>query len=450
MKSKKMAVPLHALEPLLISAIRSGLHGYLAFENPVLSDNMQWVDGPTLGKLLVKTDATVLLNACRSAYADPPTAPVAANSIGDDPHLQVLTLGSLAQEVMDTGAAGVVAMRYNVYVVTAAQFIADLYANPIKGRILGEAVTLCRKQLVANPSREIAFEPRPLRDWSVPVVYEAAPISLFPVQDKPESEILTITLNEDQSTPDKLDPKLPKRPDSGFFGRDETLLALDRAFDTQKIVLLHAYAGSGKTATAVEFARWYKLTGGMQGPVLFTSFEQAEQWYWRSLELHDEHDKLGQAGCLGQLGCVARERFKEAKAEKELLSHINYALQYYNKALEMTPSNAVNDLAVIHNQLGGIYYDAGDLDRALSHSRDSIRYKEVAGNLYSAAGTRYNVALVLIESGRSVDALETAQGTQYQKFGIRDRLHAQVPRVSYTNPTNKRFAPYPICSKYIT
>lgn len=72
------------------------------------------------------------------------------------------------------------------------------------------------------------------------MVYEAAPISLFPVQDKTESEMLKITLSEDQVTTDGLDQKLPKRPDAGFFGRDETLLALDRSFDTQQIVLLHA------------------------------------------------------------------------------------------------------------------------------------------------------------------------------------------------------------------
>jgi hypothetical protein len=58
------------------------------------------------------------------------------------------------------------------------------------------------------------------------------------------------------------------------LGRDETLLALDRAFDTQSIVLLHAYAGSGKTSTAAEFGRWYALTGGVEGLVLFTSFER--------------------------------------------------------------------------------------------------------------------------------------------------------------------------------
>jgi hypothetical protein len=30
------------------------------------------------------------------------------------------------------------------------------------------------------------------------------------------------------------------------------------------------------TSTAVEFARWYDLTDGIKGPVLFTSFERRD------------------------------------------------------------------------------------------------------------------------------------------------------------------------------
>ena len=46
--------------------------------------------------------------------------------------------GSLAQEVMDAGVAGVVAMRYNVFVVTAAQFVADLvHCGFAQGQITG-------------------------------------------------------------------------------------------------------------------------------------------------------------------------------------------------------------------------------------------------------------------------------------------------------------------------
>lgn len=264
---------------LLSTPARDGAHGYLIFENPDVSNNVQLVDGPAMGNLLVETDVGVLvLNACRSAHAETATQPEEAGATVEDPHGKVRALGSLAQEVMDTGMAGVVAMRYNVYVVTAAQFVADLYASLTQGQSLGEAVTLGRKQLAAEPLREIAFERRPLQDWCVPVVYEAAPIRLFP--PKAQEQELRIKLKGAGSSvaggkESELDPGLPKTPDAGFFGRDETLLAFDRAFDRQSIVLLHAYAGSGKTATAAEFARWYTLTGGLGGgPVLFTTFER--------------------------------------------------------------------------------------------------------------------------------------------------------------------------------
>jgi hypothetical protein len=106
------------------------------------------------------------------------------------------------------------------------------------------------------------------------VVLEAEPVRLFPRQTGAPKRKIALGKGEAASERGKLDPNLPARPDAGFFGRDETLLALDRAFDTQPIVLLHAWAGSGKTATAAEFARWYDLTGGAAGPALFTTFEQ--------------------------------------------------------------------------------------------------------------------------------------------------------------------------------
>jgi len=64
----------------------------------------------------------------------------------------------------------------------------------------------------------------------------------------------------------------------------------------------------------------------------------------------------------------------------------------------------VNDLAVTHNQLGMIYKNAGDIDLALPHYRESIRLYEGSTNLYAAGQTRFNVALGLAQSpadGRS-------------------------------------------------
>ncbi|MCP5113621.1 MAG: CHAT domain-containing protein, partial [bacterium] len=179
--------------------------GYLVFENPEFEENHEFVDGTSLGQLLVETGTPVLvLNACRSAYAEPSTAP--AVSDGENPHAEVRTYGSLAQEVMDTGVAGVVANRYNIYVDTAAQFIGELYARLAAGDSLGEAVGLGRKQLSAQPLRTIAYDPRPLEDWSVPLVYEAAPVALFPKSE--ERAKLTIKLGEAE-TPGRgdLDPK---------------------------------------------------------------------------------------------------------------------------------------------------------------------------------------------------------------------------------------------------
>jgi len=265
---------LKKLNPLLLSIPRAGAHGYLLFENPQHEENAQFVDGPALGKLLVETEVPVLvLNACRSAHADAPNFPLPAGE-GSGVRPEIRAFGSLAQEVMDAGVAGVVAMRYNVYVVTAAQFVADFYSGLTQGQTLGEAVTLSRKQLEAQPLREIAYDPRPLQDWPVPVVYEAAPISLFPKPQTAHKLNVKMTAGAATTARGSLAPNLPPQPEAGFYGRDETLLALDRAFDRHALVLLHAFAGSGKTTTAAEFARWYSLTGGVLGPVLFTLFEQ--------------------------------------------------------------------------------------------------------------------------------------------------------------------------------
>jgi tetratricopeptide (TPR) repeat protein len=256
--------------------------GYIAFENAASGGNEELVHGTMLGSLLAEADVPVLvLNACRSAHAEALPAPEKAESDATavsaatnlDIHVQVRAFSSLAQETVDAGVLGVVAMRYNVYVVTAAQFVADLYAAFVQGETLGEAVTLSRKRLSDHPLREIAYMPRPLQDWMVPIVYEAAPVALFPKPAERTDLTLTISAGDAIRGAGALAGEVERPPEAGFFGRDETLLALDRAFDTHSIVLLHAYAGSGKTSAAAEFGRWYQSTGGIDGPVLFTSFE---------------------------------------------------------------------------------------------------------------------------------------------------------------------------------
>ncbi|HEY0783112.1 MAG TPA: CHAT domain-containing protein, partial [Thermoanaerobaculia bacterium] len=257
--------------------IRPGLHSYLVFENPRSEQNQRLVDGPELARLLVATGvSTLVLNACRSAYArrtqelERGAARSTEASFGNDP---ARAWATLAQEVMDAGVPAIVAMRYNLWVATAAQFVADLYGALARGETVGEAVGLGRKQLSSNPLREIAFDPMPLQDWPVPIVYEAAPLALF--HKSPaclEEPLLRVRKGPSALAGADREGDLPPPPDAGFFGRDETLLALDRAFDRDQLVLLHGWAGGGKTAAAAEFARWYEGTGGVRGCVLFSSF----------------------------------------------------------------------------------------------------------------------------------------------------------------------------------
>jgi hypothetical protein len=262
---------LKAINSLTLGGKSSGKHGYLLFEHPGSDDKMRPVPGDELGKLLHDAGVPVLvLNACQSAMHE---AVADKKPATENVHDEVRAIGSLAQAVIDQGIPAVLGMRYSVFVVTAAQYIGELYRALAQGRPFGQAASEGRKHLALNPDRWVGLQPRPLQDWFVPVVYEAAPIRLLP------PKAVAPALQLDQRP--ELDPVQTNQalrryvPDTGFVGRDETLLLLDRAFDEHSVVLLHAYAGQGKTSTSVEFARWYAQTGGL-GPqpfVLLPSFE---------------------------------------------------------------------------------------------------------------------------------------------------------------------------------
>ncbi len=158
---------------------------------------------------------------------------------------------------------------------------------------------------------------------------------------------------------------------------------------------------------AFELGHVYKNIPALQ------DFNQAEHWYRRSLELRNENDHMGCGQCLGQLGFVAFERFKEAhereRPQEEFLAHLNEAESCYQQALEHFPVDAVDELAVTHNQLGMIYSTVGNVKRTVAHLRDAIRYLEKQGDVYKASKARFNVAVALANAGRPQDALEYAK-----------------------------------------
>jgi len=164
--------------------------------------------------------------------------------------------------------AGVVLCAYNVY-VSQPRSRADLYAALTRPGAC-EAVTLGRKQLHSHPWREISSKLR-LQDWPVPIVYEAAPIALSSPA-APGGKIAVSLQAKPRAARGDLAPNLPKAPDVGFFGRDETLPPWT-APSTPK----HRPArlrGQRQDHHRRRVRPLVSLTGGVDGPVLFTSFEQ--------------------------------------------------------------------------------------------------------------------------------------------------------------------------------
>lgn len=222
--------------------------GYLLFESATPGSAPVRKDGRTLGEVLCRDGvAGLVLNACRSAYA----------GAGDDASV------SLAREVMEAGAGAVVAMRAVVLAETAALFVGEFYRRLALGDSFGVAASAAHRALYENSRRGGIGSGLTLQDWAVPAVFEAAPLSL------PGNRHQAVASSGARVD----DDGLPPEPSTGFIGRESTLLALDRAFDRHRIVLLHAGAGSGKTTTAVEFARWYRDSGGHDGPIWFESFQ---------------------------------------------------------------------------------------------------------------------------------------------------------------------------------
>jgi tetratricopeptide (TPR) repeat protein len=144
-----------------------------------------------------------------------------------------------------------------------------------------------------------------------------------------------------------------------------------------------------------------------------------------SLTLLSPRDALGRGASLGQLGKVALARFNEAtkrqRAEGERLRFLNDAARYYEEALELFPPSAIIELGSTQNMLGYIFGEAGDLNRALQHYQQSIRYREQAGDVFGSGLTRYNVAIVLLSAGRFEDARAYAKASlaNYRTFGDR-------------------------------
>ncbi|MFG1606054.1 CHAT domain-containing protein [Actinoplanes sp. NPDC049265] len=212
--------------------------GFFLFEDAEVAENMMPVGGARLGRVLTEFGVPLLtLNACGSARSVPSWA---RDESSPEPAAdQRATFGSLALAALDGGVRGVVAMRYDVHVGTAAVFVEELYRRIVEGDEFAQAVSAARREL-ARPRAGERDD-----DWLVPVVHANGP--------------MWVTTGAPALTTGPPAAADPAELDSA----DDVMILLDRAFDGADVVHLGGLIGSGKSTVARVFGDWYRRTGGI-------------------------------------------------------------------------------------------------------------------------------------------------------------------------------------------
>lgn len=234
--------------------------GMLLFETEDGSKDKH--SGVEFSRLLVDAGVSVVvLNACRSATADFASG-----------HL------SVANQLLSSGVRGVVAMTHNVYVQTAKMFMKRFYELLLQGKEVAEAVSLARKTLRDEETREGRGRSKvELRDWTVPVLFHAETTQLINAQPENDDSDIILDLGDAPQETVAMRGVIPHEV-KPFIGRDNVLLNLEREFRRNHAILLFGMAGAGKTQTAMAFARWWEMTGALEKSVFFFDCKRIQRY----------------------------------------------------------------------------------------------------------------------------------------------------------------------------
>jgi len=164
-----------------------------------------------------------------------------------------IALQSIASGLLRVGVASIVTMLYQAPAETARRTVAAFYGTLASGGRVGDAVLEAQRRLKDDNFRGAvpgAGQAR-VEDWFTPALYQSQDdVQLFHATPGRQTEAdiraaLATRLG-----------RLPGSLQDLFTGRSRDLLALERLLREQRYAVLRGPIGAGKTALAVEFARW--------------------------------------------------------------------------------------------------------------------------------------------------------------------------------------------------
>jgi tetratricopeptide (TPR) repeat protein len=232
--------------------------GVLAFERAAPTG--EWpsdlVPADRFGDILAHANLPlVVLEACRSS---------------DLAHLPIFT--SVAPRLLEAGVGSVIGMSHSVHIDCTRILLERFYSELARGASVGEALDAGRAGLVADPARRIGFgsdaKSIPLSDWFVPTLYQRGSDPVLVAQKRRARRASTVSASRPPSE------DLPPAPIYSFHGRDRELHQLERAFRQDRVVVVHAMGGMGKTALAREATFWWHRTRLFPDGACFMSFER--------------------------------------------------------------------------------------------------------------------------------------------------------------------------------
>ena len=269
----------------------------------------------------------VFLNACQSALSE------------DEPQ------NSVAAKLLEEGVGSVVAMSHTVLVETARRFVDAFYRKLAEGGRVGDAMLAGQEELYGDPFRfkKMGAGDLNLQDWFVPVLF----------QEKDDPQLFNVKVGEAAVRLGRERRKvrlgrLPEPPPHSFVGRSRMLLHLERLLTQERYVVVRGSGGMGKTAIAVELARWLVRSG---------RFERAA---FVSLEPHEVQTTQGM---LQVLGSQLLPQYSAAEYGDDLKK----ALQPFERALRESRTILVFDNleSVLPDLDGNKPADAADIDELL-------------------------------------------------------------------------------------
>lgn len=223
--------------------VPSRKRGYICFESD--EPGVVEVHGRRVGALLAQCGVPVaIVNACRSAYSEDGGETLADHGMAR----------SFVGDLLSAGVREAMAMAFNVYVSTAARFIAEVYEGLAAGRTLATATRDARRREAGQASNPVT---QPW-GWAIPILYHGTHAPAAREAEPPARG----------SDVQRVDAADSRRSADNYVGYDKEFLLLDRAVATAGQGRIAGLASSGKSAFAHEFAAWAAATGLTDAAIL--------------------------------------------------------------------------------------------------------------------------------------------------------------------------------------